>query len=356
MGALNDLPMFFMSANSGAGFVSRFDFLYNSEPGWRVFLLKGGPSSGKSFLLKKLAAELMESDRLSLIPDLEDPKSLDGIIVEEKKIAVLNGDEPHYIQEKFPGLCENIVDMGKLVDITRLKIAEQRIYNKTEAAVQLERRAGAYISAAASLMEDNLKTAKGCMDSEKIERFAAALADDLIPAGKTASESIRFLSGLTPLGQVYYRSTVTKLCPAVYTVCDEWGGVSSVMMGRIRSIALQKKQRIITCPCPVFPEDKIEHILLPDAGIAFVTSNKYLDELEEGRRYHARRFYNTVSLRSHRQRMNFCKKAALQLLESGAGLLSGAAAEREMLKNYYDSAFDFDGLDIIKHRILSEIR
>ena len=46
---------FFLGANTPQGFVSRFDQLANPAEGWREFVLKGGPGTGKSSLMRKVA-------------------------------------------------------------------------------------------------------------------------------------------------------------------------------------------------------------------------------------------------------------------------------------------------------------
>ena len=60
---------FFLGANSPRGFVSLFDQLEHGKDGWRMFVMKGGPGSGKSTLMKKVAARLAgEGHRMELIP------------------------------------------------------------------------------------------------------------------------------------------------------------------------------------------------------------------------------------------------------------------------------------------------
>ena len=48
---------FFPGSNTPDGFYSLFDGLYSPEDGWRLFIIKGGPGTGKSALMKKVAAE-----------------------------------------------------------------------------------------------------------------------------------------------------------------------------------------------------------------------------------------------------------------------------------------------------------
>ena len=47
----------FASRNSYTGFVNHFDTMFNSEEFERIYVLKGGPGSGKSSIMKKIANE-----------------------------------------------------------------------------------------------------------------------------------------------------------------------------------------------------------------------------------------------------------------------------------------------------------
>ncbi|MBC8546753.1 hypothetical protein H8711_07370 [Clostridiaceae bacterium NSJ-31] len=87
---------FFLGANTPQGFVSRFDQLADPEDGWRKFVIKGGPGTGKSSLMKKLAAELSgRCDRMELIHCSSDVDSLDAVIVHNIKASIADGTPPH---------------------------------------------------------------------------------------------------------------------------------------------------------------------------------------------------------------------------------------------------------------------
>ncbi|MBO5185180.1 MAG: hypothetical protein J6D79_05545, partial [Clostridia bacterium] len=50
----------FLAANSPSGFVSFFDELYNPYRNCRAYIIKGGPGTGKSSFMKKIAAAAEE--------------------------------------------------------------------------------------------------------------------------------------------------------------------------------------------------------------------------------------------------------------------------------------------------------
>ena len=80
---------FFLGANTPQGFVSRFDQLANPAEGWREFVLKGGPGTGKSSLIRKVA------EHIELIHCSSDVDSLDGVILPEIKTSIADGTSPH---------------------------------------------------------------------------------------------------------------------------------------------------------------------------------------------------------------------------------------------------------------------
>ncbi len=56
---------------------------------------------------------------------------------------------------------------------------------------------------------------------------------------------------------------------------DDYGAVSRLLLELIRAEALARGYHIITCPCAMHPEDKIDHILIPELKLAFLTDNRW---------------------------------------------------------------------------------
>ena len=50
------IPKYFAAANSYGGFISYFDKLFDSKEYNRIYVLKGGPGTGKSSFMKKVSA------------------------------------------------------------------------------------------------------------------------------------------------------------------------------------------------------------------------------------------------------------------------------------------------------------
>lgn len=114
---------YFASCNGFSGFRSYFDEIFNPGNFEHIFILKGGPGTGKSTLMKK-AAEKYESSgaRVERIWCSSDKNSLDGIIIDNgKKYGILDGTAPHTKDPSVPGAVEEIVNLGDNWNVECLK-------------------------------------------------------------------------------------------------------------------------------------------------------------------------------------------------------------------------------------------
>lgn len=87
---------FFLGANSPQGFASYFDELSDINRGYRSYIIKGGPGSGKSSMMKH-TIPVLENDNtlIERIHCSSDPNSLDGVIFYDSKISIVDGTAPH---------------------------------------------------------------------------------------------------------------------------------------------------------------------------------------------------------------------------------------------------------------------
>ena len=116
-----DGERYFAASNTKDGFVSYFDKVFADNDCDRVFILKGGPGVGKSTFMKRLGKQANE---LGLSSEYfhcsSDPSSLDGIIIKEKRVAVIDGTSPHAVEPKIAGAREIIIDLGRSWDNEKL--------------------------------------------------------------------------------------------------------------------------------------------------------------------------------------------------------------------------------------------
>ena len=88
-------PRFFLGANCPDGFISRFDHLYDPENGWFAYILKGGPGTGKSTLMRRAAEHALgQGVQVEMIHCSSDPDGLDAVIFPDYKACIVDGTAP----------------------------------------------------------------------------------------------------------------------------------------------------------------------------------------------------------------------------------------------------------------------
>ena len=114
--------IYFAAANSFYGFKSNFDKVFDPRQFKKLYILKGGPGTGKSTLMKKIADHFMSDATVTKILCSSDTGSLDGVIIEKGnvKIGIADGTSPHAIEPRYPGAVEEIINLADGFDYRSL--------------------------------------------------------------------------------------------------------------------------------------------------------------------------------------------------------------------------------------------
>ena len=360
MPKLEGMPCFFLGANTPKGYFSRFDQLLSAAPKGRCFLLKGGPGTGKSSVLKKTAAVLKEKfPGTELIFCSADADSLDAVITPEGDFAVMDATLPHSVEPKYPGVYETVVSLCDCWNEAVLKENGEKAAALFEENRKKHEEARRYIAAAASLFEEAAKTEGECIDKEKIIKAARRIC--YREFGKKnirqGAEKVRFLSAVTNKGICFFEKTAKLLCPKIYVLEDNCGAVSRIFMAAVRKTAVEHGLDIITCPCSVFPSEKIEHVLIPQIGVGFITSNKrHRAEIKPYKTVFAKRFIDEKKYRSQKARVRLALRLGSKMIDEAAGCMNEAKQIHDELEKIYISAMDFSLVDKKAEEIINCIQ
>ena len=87
---------FFLGANTPVGFVGYLDDLYCPHDGWRAYIIKSGPGTGKNSLMRAVMTAMTDRGlEVEAIHCSSDPGSLDGVLVPALKAGIIDGTAPH---------------------------------------------------------------------------------------------------------------------------------------------------------------------------------------------------------------------------------------------------------------------
>ena len=352
----NTLCRWFLGCNSQNGFYSLFGQFTEPAAGWRPILIKGGPGTGKSTLMKRVVRlALQRGQPVEEIHCSSDAASLDGVLLPRQRIVLLDATPPHALEPQYPGAVEQPFSLCECWNEDILSAQREEIVTLGSEISGLHRQAVRYLAGAGALLGEARRLAAEALDREKPRQFAARLAARELPdLGKQGQEELRLLSAVTDRGVVLFHETISALCSRVIFLEDPYGAAAAELLNRLRDEAVTRGYHVITCPCPLSPE-KPDHLLIPQAGLAFVTGNSLHAVPLEGRAIHAQRFTDGGRLRARRVRLRFLQKTAGVLLRQAEQAIAEAHRRHNALERYYIGATDFAKVDRRAEALLAKL-
>jgi hypothetical protein len=337
---------FFLSANSPQGYLSSFSNLYSAKEGWKAYILTGAYSEAKSELLKNIGNALEAAgENTEYIYSCLDPGTIDAVAFSDIRICIIDGTPPNSLAAEYPGVTESIINLGAYLDEDKLSAFREKIILFTSRVNASSDRAYRFLSAASSLLNDTCRLALECTDVEKIESYATHISRREFPSkGRQGLESLRFLSAITPDGLQNLLGGMSGSYERIYEIEDEFG-LGKLFLNKIRCGALSSGYDVISCCCPMFPDGKPEHLLIPSLSLAFITTgHSHPFEGEGTRHIHIRRFIDRDTLKLKRPRISFNRKASRELIDEAILLLDDARASRRMIISCYHDATDAEAV------------
>lgn len=350
---------YFLGANTPGGFHSLFSELYRPEEGWKLYILKGGPGTGKSTVMKKVAAECDKRGfYCERIYCSSDPMSLDAVIIPSLKVSIADGTSPHVIEPKFPGVSERTVELGQFRDDRLLSENRDEIIRLTKENSFHHKKCVDFMSAAKSVDNDTVSVVLTALKIERLHKFSEKFVSARLRVDSSGKGRVnkRFLSAITPEGLVMFSDTFSSLCSDKVILKDSFGCASSVFLKIISIRAVEKGLDVIKCNCPMSPEYKTEHLIIPSLSLGFFTSNRWHpDNFSDSSFIDCMRFYDSDYLKKHKNRIAFNRRSRDELLGEAVNKLIAAKKTHDELEKYYISAMDFDSLRVYSEKLIYQI-
>ena len=159
---------------------------------------------------------------------------------------------------------------------------------------------------------------------------------------------------MTCKGPVWRFDSVRALCPRVYELQDSYG-LAAPMLERLRAAAAVRGYYGVVCPDPEHM-DRIQHLLLPELGLGFVTSRPGMAyDGAPFRRIRLDAMVAPAHLKRHRARLRFVRRMVETLREEGMDALREAKRCHDQLEGVYHPYVDFDGVSRMAEEEIARI-
>ena len=344
---------FFLGASGPNGFRSYFERSFTAEDGWRVLIIKGGPGTGKSTLMKRICSEAEKRELdYERIWCSSDPSSLDAVIVPGLRCAIFDGTPPHVLEPRCPGVCESIVDLGAAWDESSLRAASESIMRLSTRCSEHHAQCARFLACAEAFRRNTFLYADAALDRQKITRMADRIAHRILKKErvrfKAPSECVRLLSAVTPNG---VRFAGEPVCGCMIRVSDNTGAAANELIGAVREKLREAKEPVVCCPCSQ-NGDILEHLVIPERDILMTTCNELHAVEDDSRVIHAERFMNACLCEEAKQRFSANSRARREMIRLAVRELGCALSIHDELEQYYRDAMDFSAVDDIAARTL----
>ncbi len=242
---------FFFAANGFDGFYSEFESNLLNESYDRIYIIKGGPGTGKSSFMRRIS-DYSKFLRLSTLDIYcsSDPNSLDGTIIESnnKRIAIVDGTAPHAIEPRLPFAPDIIVNSQDGLDGYYVEENKQAIIGLNNEKKYFYDLAYANLRTVGIMRRETFRALREKFDYKGAELLAKKIVEEI--SASASSKCKRMYK--SAFGKEGYITLPAKMSSTRSTVYIGGDGLSEyLLMDIIKKELLGKINRICASPLDI---------------------------------------------------------------------------------------------------------
>ena len=324
---------YFAASNSAEGFVNYFPRIFNRENCDRIYVIKGGPGTGKSRFMNEVAAAAEKNGMdVAYYYCSSDADSLDGIIIGGLGIGFVDGTAPHAYEPTLVGAFEQIINLGDFWDANKLAERRGEIFELSGKKSEAYRRAYSLLAAYGNILRTAESLVAPVVDFKKLASAVKRLLHKL-PQGSGTSPKIAIRRSVGMNGLIGFDS-IDREAETVYAVNDYHGTAHFVMKALLEE-ATARKMSVCLSYDPIM-RDRPDGILLRDCGIAFVCG------VPAERVINAKRFVKDEDFRLVRDALKGIESTARDIMSHVLAAFIEVKKYHFELEGIYSSAMDFE--------------
>ncbi len=342
---------YFASANTANGFFNGFDSIFGTLS--HRYIIKGGSGTGKSYLMRQIA---QKAQQLGLCVEYfycsSDPASLDGILLPQLQTCVLDGTPPHTYEPLYPGVEDELIDLGAFWDTHALQekneVIKDLIARKKALFSQLYR----YLSAAGEMSTHIRYILLPHVQTEKLHKAAKRLISTL-PKEAHPTSQLRFTEAISMDGAVAFDS-LQQQSSLRYTIRDRYD-CGDLFLEELRTLAKEHSVSTVCAPSALLP-NRLRTLLLGGVlcvGIATPLTRQY--DSASQKEINMDRFLCLDALRQYRQRLRFLYKCKQAFLEQAQQTFAQIKQVHFQLEAQYIPCMDFTAKEAFSATLIPKI-
>lgn len=351
----------FPGNNTSQGFFSYFAYILPQPQAKSIYCLKGGPGVGKSTFLKRIGERMaLEGFDLEYLHCASDPDSLDGLVIPKLGVALVDGTAPHVTDPVYPAAVDEIINLGEYWDEQAIRSNRGEIVRINGEIKRQYKRAYKYLAAAKCLMDDILETYEAATDKAGSLLQAQDIIDRELAQtpvkGRLGNTRRLFASAITPAGIVNHPESLVDGAGKVYSIVSRWGVGVHEMLERVAAEAVFRGLDVELYYCPLAPETRIEHMLIPELKLAFISEKDGFEM--KGRKQTILDMTQYTDLRQtapYKDATEFSAGTFHRLLEEAISALAQTKELHDELEGYYIPHMDFGRVQQKEEEVCEQI-
>ena len=339
---------YFAASNSAEGFKSYYESVFAPEKYSSIYVIKGGPGTGKSHFIKSVAKRAEGAGYfVEYIYCSSDPTSLDGIVVPELRLAIIDGTPPHAYEPRLPGAVENIVNLGDLWNSAVLSGSRKIIENLNVKKRNCFSRAYGYLAAYKSVSNNMEKMIRPFLKLDKIKKFAARFAS-LSKEGE-GIEEYRLANSIGMNGRFGF--DIYRESAGVYYEINDYLETGHFLMREIYNAQKNKNADMYVSPNPILCS-RIDAISILPQGLTFEIGESGDDDV---RSINMKRFIDTGEIFTVRSNMRLATRVRDGLCDMAILEFESAKKYHFTLEEIYGAAMDFEAKEQFEEEFCKKI-
>lgn len=334
----------FPGGNTSQGFYSFYKYILSQEDANRIICLKGGPGTGKSSLMKKVGAHFQEKGyTIEYHHCSSDNSSLDGLVIKELKVALLDGTSPHMVDPIHPGAVDEILNMGDALDMDALSLYKNEIINVSKRISNNFKRAYTFLAAAKAIHDDWSSLNASSLDYNKVSTITESLKEEILNVQKSGYGDERhiFATAFTPDGIITFANDLSSEFKNKFVLKGGPGFGKTNILKEIGKTA-QKKGYFVEYMHDPFKPERLEHIFIPELSTCVLTENEINKTSFLGKVYNIEDFCKSSILSDNKPDIAYNSVLFYKLINKALSFISESHKIHDDLEAYYIKSMNFD--------------